>query len=129
MIISCRTATPAPEPLVAREVTAVLERRAAMAAPPLSLTVSDAVALGIAGRFRGPTASGQVMDCFFRTGSIDSDDLVQAARFEQGYATPEGHAALYCLIGWARSRAHRGAPRRNSAAEVEAQVEHRGAVR
>jgi hypothetical protein len=47
------------------------------------------------------------MDHFLRTGSIDSDELIRAARFEQGYATAEGHAALYCLIGWARSRAAR----------------------
>jgi hypothetical protein len=109
LIINCRAATPAAETLVAREVTAVLERRARMSNPPVSLTVSDAVALGIAAQFRSPTASGQVLDYFCRTGRIDSDELIQAAQFEQGYASAEGHAALYCLIGWARGRAHRGA--------------------
>lgn len=78
-----------------------------MASPPVSMVVSDAVALGIAARFRGPTATGQVMDYFLRTGVIDTEELIQAARFEQDYASPEGHAALYCLIGWARSREHR----------------------
>lgn len=101
---------PANDSLVAREVSAVLERRAAMDAPPVTVAVADAVALGIAAQFRSPTATGQVMDYFVRTGVIDSDELIQAAQFEQGYATPEGHAALYCLIGWARCRVHRGAP-------------------
>ena len=105
MLINCRTTTPAPESVVAREVTSVLERRAAMADPPASLTVSDAVALGIASLFRSATATGQVMDYFVRKGSIDTEELIQAARFEQGYATAEGHAALHCLIGWARGRA------------------------
>jgi len=45
-----------------------------------------------------------VLDRFHRTGSADADELMEAARFEQGYASPEGHAALYCLIGWVRSR-------------------------
>ena len=108
MLIRCTATTPPNDTTVAREVSSVLARRAAMDHPPPSLTVSDAVALGIAALFRGPTATGQVMDYFVRTGSIDSDELVQAARFEQGYASPEGHAALYCLIGWARSRAARG---------------------
>jgi hypothetical protein len=107
MIINCRASTPAAEALTAREVVAVLERRAAMSDPPVSLTVSDAVALGIATQFRSPTATGQVLDSFCRTGRVDSDELIQAAQFEQGYASPEGHAALYCLIGWARSRARR----------------------
>lgn len=82
-----------------------------MADPPVSIAVSDPVALGIAALFRSPTATGQVMDDVFRTGSVASDELIRAAQFEQGYASPEGHAALYCLIGWARSRAHRGAQR------------------
>lgn len=109
MIINCRSARPAPESLVAREVSSVLQRRAAMAGPPESLTISDAVALGIASQFGSRTATGQVMQFFVRTGRIDSEELIQAARFEQGYATAEGHAALYCLIGWARNRAHQGA--------------------
>lgn len=73
------------------------------------MTVADTVALGIAEWFRSPTLSGQVMDRFVRTGSADSDELIEAARFEQGYATPEGHAALHCLIGWVRSRVHKSA--------------------
>jgi len=109
LIINCRSASPAPESLVAREVSSVLARRAAMADPPESLTVSDAVALGIASLFGSRTATGQVMEYFVRTGRIDSEELIQAARFEQGYATAEGHAALYCLILWARSRARQGA--------------------
>ena len=109
MIINCRATTPAPESVVAREVSSVLQRRAAMADPPESLTVSDAVAVGIANLFRSRTTTGQVMEFFVRTGRIDSEELIQAARFEQGYATAEGHAALYCLIGWARHRAHQGA--------------------
>lgn len=107
MLIRCTTTKPAPDALVAREVSATLERRAALSDPPVTLAVSDAVALGIAGLFRSPTATGQVMDYFFRTGTIDTEELIQAARFEQGYATPEGHAALYCLIGWARSKESR----------------------
>lgn len=111
MLIRCSTARPATDTLLAREVSATLHRRAALNDPPVTLAVSDAVALGIAGLFRGPTATGQVMDYFFRTGTIDSDELIQAAQFEQGYASAEGHAALYCLIGWARSRAHLGLSR------------------
>lgn len=88
-------------------MAAVLARRAALDKPPDSIAVSDAVALGIACQFRSATATGQVMDYFARTGRIDSDELIQAARFEQGYATPEGHAALHCLVVWARSRALR----------------------
>jgi hypothetical protein len=110
LLIRCTAGSPAPDSLVAREVTAVLARRAAMDNPPDSIAVSDAVALGIAASYRSPTATGQVMNYFMRTGRIDSDELIQAARFEQGYATPEGHAALYCLVIWARSRALRGDP-------------------
>jgi hypothetical protein len=108
MIIKAR-ATPADELQVAREVTTVLERRGALPNPPASLAVSDAVALGIAGIFAGPTASGQVLDRFYRSGAADAETLIEAARFEQGYASPEGHAALHCLIGWARSRTQRTA--------------------
>ena len=103
VIITSR-ATPADELHVAREVSAVLDRRGALAHPPVSLAISDAVALGIAGVFAGPTESGQVMDRLFRTGVADAETLIEAARFEQGYASPEGHAALHCLIGWVRSR-------------------------
>lgn len=109
VIINCTARVPASDTHVAMEVTSVLERRAARAHPPDSIAVSDAVALGIADLFRSPTPSGQVLDRFFRTGSADSDELMEAARVEQGFASPEGHAALHCLIGWARSRAKRGA--------------------
>jgi hypothetical protein len=109
VIVRSAAPTPADDSQIAREVSATLERRAAMNNPPVSMAVSDAVALGVAAQFRSPTATGQVMDRFVRTGSIDDDELIQAARFEQGYASPEGHAALYCLIGWARGRAHRSA--------------------
>jgi hypothetical protein len=104
MLIHAGPRRPADEIQVAREVSAILERRAAMSNPPASLAISNAVALGIAGLFRSPTPSGRVMDRFFLTGSADSDDLIEAARFEQGYASPEGHAALHCLIGWVNSR-------------------------
>lgn len=88
-----------------------------MAHPPVSLAVSDAVALGIAGLFRGPTPSGRVMDRFCVIRSADSDDLIHAAEFEQGYASPEGHAALHCLIGWVRSRVALAAQRSAAGAE------------
>ena len=48
MIITAR-ATPATDAVLAREVSRLLDRRAALEQPPASLTVSDAVALGIAG--------------------------------------------------------------------------------
>ncbi len=104
MLVTSRASAPARDLDVAREVSSVLERRAALSHPPVSMAVSDAVALGIAGIFRSATDSGQVFDRFLRTGSIDAGELIQAARFEQGYASPEGHAALYCLIGWAQAR-------------------------
>jgi hypothetical protein len=94
---------------VAVEVSAILERRGALKSPAVTLAVSDAVALGIAGLFRSPTPSGQVLDRFYRTGETDSAALIEAARMEQGYASPEGHAALYCLIGWVRGRMHKAA--------------------
>jgi hypothetical protein len=50
-----------------------------------------------------------VFSRFYRNGAIDSAELIEAARTEQGYASPEGHAALHCLIGWVRSRVHRQA--------------------
>lgn len=109
MIINCRTRMPVPEDQIATEVAQVLERRAALKHPPVSMVVPDPVALGIAGLFSSPTPSGEVLGRFYRHGTIDSDELVEAARIEQGYASPEGHAALYCLIGWvqARVQAHR----------------------
>lgn len=107
MIVSCRTAAPAGDLVVAAEVSHVLERRGALAHPAVTLAVSDAVALGIAGLFRSATDSGQVLDEFYRGGAVDSARLLEAARAEQGYASAEGHAALYCLIGWVNSRVHR----------------------
>lgn len=109
MIINCFATTPASDMRVTAEVSALLGRRADTDRAPASMVVSDAVALGIAASFRGRSASGQVMDRFYRTGVADSDELIAAARFEQDFATPEQHAALYCLILWAHSR-----PRRES---------------
>ncbi len=107
MIINCRAANASSEIAVAAEVSKVLERRAAMTHPPVSLVISDPTAMGIAAIFASPTPAGRVFERFFRTGSVDSDELIEAARTEQGYASPEGHAALYCLIGWARAQANR----------------------
>lgn len=109
MLVRSRARTPATEGQVAAEVSTTLDRRAAMADPPASIAVSDAVAVAIAGLFRSPTPSGRVMERLHVTGAVDSDDLIEAARFEQGYASPEGHAALHCLIGWVNSRLHRAA--------------------
>ena len=106
MIVSCRVSSPAAELVVAAEVSQVLEQRGARKHPPVSLAVSDAVALGIAGIFRSETTSGRVLGRFYRTGTIDSAELLEAARTEQGFASPEGHAALYCLVGWVHSRVH-----------------------
>ena len=107
MIISCRATAPAQDGRVVAEVWDVLERRAAMTNPPVTVAVSDAVALGIAGLMKSPTPAGQVLDRFYRHGSVDSDELIEAARTEQGYAPPEGHAALYCLVGWVQARLFR----------------------
>ena len=107
MIISCRSTAPAPDGQIAAEVSDVLERRAALKHPPTSMVVSNTVALGIAGMFAGPTPSGQVLERFYRHGRVDSAELLEAARVEQGFASPEGHAALYCLIGWVRAQEQR----------------------
>jgi hypothetical protein len=107
MKITCRATAPASDPEVVANVGEVLDRRAALRHPAVTLTVSDAVALGIAGLLRSATPSGQVLDRFFRTGVIDSSELIAAVRVEQGYATPEAHAALHCLIGWVHGRMHR----------------------
>ena len=109
MIVSCRHASALRDFAVVAEVRDVLARRAALPKAPVSLAISDGAALGIAGIFSSPTPSGQVLDRFFRTGSADSDELVEAARTEQGYASAEGHAALYCLIGWVQARVSRSA--------------------
>jgi hypothetical protein len=107
VIISCRSTSPAPDGQIATEVSQVLEKRAALKHPPVAMAVSDAVALGIAGVFSSATPSGEVLGRFYRHGTVDSDELLEAARAEQGYASPEGHAALYCLIGWVHARVQR----------------------
>lgn len=76
MIITVPATTPATDAQVASEVLRALDRRAALENPPPSLTVSDAVALGIAALFRSPSLTGQVLDRFSAGGSVDSDELV-----------------------------------------------------
>ena len=109
MQISCRATVPAGDAQVFSEVQQVLERRSALSPAPVTLAVSDAVALGIASVFRSPTPSGQVLANFARTGSVDSDALIEAVTSEQGFASAEGHAALYCLLVWVRSKVFQGA--------------------
>ena len=106
MIVKCKATAAAPDQHVVAEIAGVLDRRAALKHPPVTLAISDAVALGIAGIFRSPTPSGLVLGRFYRSGSIDSDELLEAVRVEQGFATPEGHAALYCLAGWVQAQLH-----------------------
>lgn len=106
MRVKARIGSPAIEGQVAAEVAQVLDRRGALKHPPVSIAVSDAVALAIAGIFKNAAPSGQVLDRFFRTGTADSADLIEAAKLEQIFASPEGHAALYCLIGWVRAQVH-----------------------
>lgn len=107
MLVSCRATTPASDLVVAAEVAQVLDRRGALKHPPATLAVSDSVALGIAAILRSATPAGLVLGRFYRTGAVDSDELIEACRTEQGYASPEGHAALYCLILWAQSHVFR----------------------
>jgi hypothetical protein len=107
MIISCRTALAARDFAVMSEVREVLAHRAAMSSPPAAVAVSDAAALGIAAIFTSRTPSGQVLERFHRTGAAESEELIEAARTEQGYASAEGHAVLYCLIGWVQARLER----------------------
>jgi hypothetical protein len=109
MLVRARIGSPAVEGQVAAEVAQVLDRRGALKHPPVSLAVSDAVALAIAGIFKNAAPSGQVLDRFYRTGTADSAELMEAAQLEQIFASPEGHAALYCLIGWVRAQVHAGA--------------------
>ena len=103
---------PATDAQVYSEVAQLLDRRAAMKHPPFSLTVSDSVALGIARLFRSTSLSGEVLDRFASGGTVDSDELIEAARFEQGYAFPEGYAALRCLVLWVHHQEHRRDERR-----------------
>jgi hypothetical protein len=109
VIVRARLSAPAADDQMVAEVSQVLDRRGALKHPPVSLAVSDPVALAIAGVFRNPTPSGQVLERFFRQGSADSQELIEAAQTEQGHASAEGHAALYCLIGWVRAQVHRSA--------------------
>jgi hypothetical protein len=109
VIVSSRASAPAADVQVASEVADILDRRGALKHPPVSLSVSDAVALAIAGLFRSESVPGKVLDRFYRTGAADSDELIQAVQIEQAFASPEGHAALYCLIGWVRAQVHRRA--------------------
>ena len=113
VIIAVRATRSATGLEVAREVSRLLESRAALEDPPATLTASDAVALGIAGSFGSRTLSGQVLDRFSTGGSVDSDELIEAARFEQGFSSPEGYAALRCLILWVQARVQRQ-PERNA---------------
>ena len=106
MIVKARIGPPAADGQVGTEVAQVLDRRGALKHPPVSLAVSDAVAVAIAGIFRNAAHSGQVLERFYRTGSADSAELIEAVRVEQVFASPEGHAALYCLIGWVRAQVH-----------------------
>ena len=106
MIVRARLGAPASDDQMVAEVAQVLDRRGSMKHPPVSMAVSDAVALAIAGVFRSPTPSGQVLERFFRQGSADSQELIEAAQVEQGHASAEGHAALYCLVGWVRAQVY-----------------------
>jgi hypothetical protein len=105
--INCRGASAAPEGQVVTEVQTVLGRRSEMKHPPVTLTVSDAAALGIAQVYASPSLTGQVFERFLRTGTADSRQLIDAAQFEQGFASAEGYAALYCLVLWARAQEYR----------------------
>ena len=108
MRISCRSTVPATDMEIAAAVQQLLDRRGSMAHAPVSLTIPDNVAIGIAGIFVSPTASGQLMERFARGGDVDSTEMLEAIRFEQDYASPEGHAALYCLSGWIAAQVHKG---------------------
>ncbi|CCG04275.1 hypothetical protein [Blastococcus saxobsidens] len=106
MRITCRATVPATESQIITQVQEVLDRRGSMAHAPVSVAVTDSVALGIAGFFVSRTDSGQVLERFFRGGEVDSAELLEAVTFEQGYASAEQHAALYCLTGWVHARVH-----------------------
>jgi hypothetical protein len=105
--ISCRATLPATDIEIATAVQQLLDRRGSMAHAPVSLTLPDNVAAGIAGYFGSATASGQLLQRFSRGGEVDSGEMLDAIRFEQGYASPEGHAALYCLAGWIAAQVHK----------------------
>lgn len=104
MFIQCRAKAPASDLTVLSEVSGVLDARAAVARAPVTVAVSDRVALGIAVMLSSPTPTGQVLDRFARTGTADSAELLDAIGVEQGFASAEGHAALHCLAGWVRKQ-------------------------
>ena len=106
---------PATDVQVCSEVAQLLDRRAAMAHPPFSLAVSDSVALGVARQFRSTSLTGEVLDRFAAGGTVGSDELVEAARFEQGNSSAEGYAALRCLVLWVHDKTHRSEARRSQA--------------
>lgn len=107
VLIRSRASSGAARGQVMAEVQSVLGRRSEMKHPPVTLAVSDSVALGIAQIFASASQTGQVLERFVRTGAANSNELIAAAEFEQGYASPEGYAALYCLVGWAKAQVHR----------------------
>src|SRR5687767_4625301 len=86
VLISSRSTAPAGEAQILTEIQQVLDRRGSLPHAPVTLTVSDAVALGIAGLFSNRTERGQVLERLYPTGSVDSQELIEAAQFEQGYA-------------------------------------------
>ncbi|MGY1747614.1 hypothetical protein [Blastococcus sp. SYSU D00695] len=106
MNIHSKAKAPASDLTVLSEVAAVLDARGAVARAPVTVAVSDRVALGIASMLSSPTPSGQVLARFARTGTVDSGELLDAVRVEQGYASAEAHAALHCLAGWVRKQLH-----------------------
>jgi hypothetical protein len=107
VIVSSRASSPAADVQLNAEVAEILDRRGALKHPPVTLAVSDAVALAIAGVFRSDSISGRVLEKFYRSGVAESDELLQAIEIEQTFASPEGHAALYCLATWVRAQMHR----------------------
>jgi hypothetical protein len=65
-----------------------------MGARPLSFAVPDPVALGIAGLFRSPVATGHVMDYLFRTGTVDSGKLILSPCSRTATRVPRGMRAV-----------------------------------
>jgi hypothetical protein len=53
---------------------------------------------------RHPVDDRHLMAYFFRTGTIDSEELIQAARFEQGLRHRWASRRALLLIGWAHAR-------------------------
>ena len=107
VIVSSRATGPAAEVQLTAEVGEILDRHGALKHPPATLTVSDSVALAIAGLFRSNSIPGRVFEKLHRTGTGDSNELLAAIQIEQSFASPEGHATLYCLALWVRAQVHR----------------------